>query len=53
MYIYIYTYIYTHIYIHGKGNGNPIQYSCLAGYSPWGHKRVRYNLATKQQLTYM
>ena len=21
----------------------------LAGYSPWGHKRVRYNLATKQQ----
>ena len=27
----------------GKGNGNPLQYSChgqrsLAGYSPWGHK---------------
>ena len=21
----------------------------LAGYSPWGHKRVGYNLATKQQ----
>ena len=21
----------------------------LAGYSPWGHKRVRYNLVTKQQ----
>ena len=21
----------------------------LVGYSPWGHKRVRYNLATKQQ----
>ena len=30
------------------GNGNPLQYSCLgqrnlAGYSPWGHKRVRHN----------
>ena len=28
----------------GKGNGNPLQYSCLkkksslVGYSPWGHK---------------
>ena len=21
----------------------------LVGYSPWGHKRVRYDLATKQQ----
>ena len=21
----------------------------LVGYSPWGHKRVRHNLATKQQ----
>ena len=42
----------------GEGNGNPLQYSCLenpmerrslAGYSPWGRKRVEYNLATKQQ----
>ena len=42
----------------GEGNGNPLQYFCLgnpmdggalAGYSPQGHKRVRYNLATKQQ----
>ena len=45
----------------GKGNGNPLQYSCLGnpmdrgawgrgkGYSPWGCKRVRYNWATKQQ----
>ena len=40
----------------GEGKGNPLQYSCLgnpmdrrlAGYSPWGHKRVRHNLATKQ-----
>ena len=32
----------------GEGNGNPLQYSCLgkfheqsvAGYSPWGYKRV-------------
>ena len=38
----------------GVGNGNPflprkshIQRS-LAGYSPWGWKRVRYNLAAKQ-----
>ena len=22
----------------GEGNGNPLQYSCLEGYSPWGHK---------------
>ena len=42
----------------GKGTGNPLQYSCLgkptdraawAGYSPRGRKRVRYDLATKQQ----
>ena len=41
-----------------EGNGNPLQYSCpgnpmdqrsLVGYSPWGHKRVGHNLATKQQ----
>ena len=23
----------------------------MAGYSPWGHKRVRYDLPTKQQTT--
>ena len=22
----------------GEGNGNPLQYSCLVGYSLWGHK---------------
>ena len=38
----------------GEGNGSPLQYSCLGnpmdrGASPWGHKRVRHNLATKQQ----
>ena len=41
----------------GEGNGNPLQYSCLrnpvdrslAGYSPWGRKRVRHDLVTKQQ----
>ena len=37
----------------GEGYGNPLQYSCLetpmdrglclAGYSPWGHKRVRHD----------
>ena len=33
----------------GKGNGNPHQYSCLVGDSPWGCRRVRHDLATKQQ----
>ena len=42
----------------GEGNGNPLQCFCLGnppgqrslvGYSPWGCKRVRDNLATKQQ----
>ena len=42
----------------GGGNGKPLWYSCLempmdrglclAGYSPWGHKRVRHDWATKQ-----
>ena len=41
----------------GEGNGNPLQDSCmgnprkrsLEGDSLWGHKRVRHDLATKQQ----
>ena len=44
----------------GEGNGNPLQYSCLGNpldrgvwwatrYSPWGSKRVRHDLATKQK----
>ena len=41
----------------GEGNGNQLQYSCLgnfgqkslAGYSPWGLKRVRHDLATTRQ----
>ena len=42
----------------GGENGKPLQYSCLensidrealAGYSPWGRKRVRHDLVTKQQ----
>ena len=42
----------------GERSGNPLQSSCLgkshrqrslAGYSPWGHKRIRHDLATKQQ----
>ena len=42
-----------------RGNGNPLQYSCLENpvdggtwwpvVSPWGHKRVRHGLATEQQ----
>ena len=44
----------------GKGNSNPLQYSCLenphgqrslAGYSPRGQK-VRHDLVTKQHMTY-
>jgi len=40
----------------GEENGSPLQYSCLgqshgqrslAGYNPWGHKRVRHNLETE------
>ena len=37
----------------GEGNGNPLQYSCLGNpmdsSSPWGHERVRQDLASKQQ----
>ena len=42
----------------GEGNGNPLQYSYLGdpmdrgtwwAIPTWGHKRVRHNLATKQQ----
>ena len=33
----------------GEGNGNTLQYSCLEGYSPLGRKRVRHDVATKQQ----
>ena len=41
----------------GEGNGNLLQCSCwekfhgqrsLVGYSPWGLKRIRHDLATKQ-----
>ena len=45
----------------GEENGNPLQDSCLgnpvdrgawrATYSPWGHKRVRHKLVTKQQVS--
>ena len=40
----------------GEGNSNPLQYSCLgnpmdrrslAGYNPWGCKRIECDLATK------
>ena len=33
----------------GEGNGNPLWYSCLVGYSPWGRKRFGCDLVTKQQ----
>ena len=41
----------------GTGNGNPLLHGkshgqrSQAGYSPWGHKRVGQDLATKQQQT--
>ena len=35
----------TPIFLPGKSH----EQRCLAGYSPWGRKRVRHNLATKQQ----
>ena len=44
-----------------EGNGSPLQYSCLgtshrernlAGYSPWGCKRVRHNWLTKHKHTH-
>ena len=44
----------------GKGNGNPLQNSCLgnsvdrgAWRSPCGRKRVGYDLASKQQQYYI
>ena len=41
----------------GEGNGNPLQYSCMENpmdtgvwrASLWGRKRVRHDLAIKQQ----
>ena len=35
----------TSVFLPGKSKGQ----RNLMGYSPWGHKRVRYDLATKQQ----
>ena len=41
----------------GEGHGYPLQYACpeeshgqrtLVGYSPWGHKGVRHDLAAKE-----
>ena len=46
----------------GEGKGNSLQYSCLenshgqrslAGYSPWGWKKVEHNLVTKQLTIYL
>ena len=35
----------TPVFLPGKSHGQ----RSLSGYNPWGHKRVGYNLATKQQ----
>ena len=35
----------TPVFLPGKSHGQRI----LAGYSPWGHKRVRYNFTAKSQ----
>ena len=37
------------VFLPGKSHGE----RSLVGYSPRGHKRVRYNLATKQQAIYL
>ena len=37
----------TPVFLPGKSQGQ----RSLAGYSPWGHGRVRYNLVAKQQLS--
>ena len=34
----------------GEGNGNPLQYSCLVGRSPWGHKEL--GMTERLTLTY-
>ena len=39
----------TLVFLPGKSSGQ----RSLVGYSPCGHKRVRYDLATKQQIKYM
>ena len=39
----------------GVGNGIPLQshgHRSVAGYSPWGHRRVRQDLVTKKQQNY-
>ena len=36
---------HTPVFLPGKSNGQ----RSLVGYSPWGHNRVGYNFATKQQ----
>ena len=36
----------TSVFLPGKSHGQSI----LVDYSPWGYKRVRHDLATKQQL---
>ena len=37
------------VFLHGESHGQ----RSLAGYSPWDRKRVRPDLATKQQQIYM
>ena len=39
----------TPVFLPGKSHGQ----RNLEGYSPWGHKRVRHALATKQQHSYL
>ena len=39
----------TPVFLPGKSHRQRI----LAGYNPWGHKRVGHDLATKQQYAYI
>ena len=45
IYIYVCKWQPTPVFLPRKSHGQ----RSLVGYSPWGHKRIRYNVATKQQ----
>ena len=56
MYTHTHTHTHTHIHRRGKWQPTPAFFPGefhgqrdTAGYSPWGPKRVRHNLETKQQ----
>ena len=52
IYMYIYIYMYMHIYTPEFLPGKSYEQRSLVVYSPWGHKEIRHNLATKQKNMY-